>query len=220
MMQPDDRIPVLIADDHPLFRRGLRDVINESERFRVVEECGNGSRALESIRQQLPRIAALDVDMPGMSGLDVAAALQKEALPTAVIILTGYNDADLFHRAMELDVVGYILKDSAATEILQGLEFIARGEYYISPAMSTQLAKRANSLRSLTDAQAGISRLTGTERRVLHLIAQDWTTERIAGELCVSPRTIEHHRLNICRKLNLSGANVLLRFAMQHRHLL
>lgn len=219
-MTHDDRAAVLIADDHPLFRRGLRDVIDASERFRVNRECGDGTLALEHIRELRPRIAVLDIDMPGMNGLEVAAAVKAEGLPVAIIIMTGYNDPDLFQQAMEHDVGGYMLKDSAAAEILKGLEFVARGEFYISPVMSTQLARRSGGFRSLTDAKAGLDRLTPAERRVLHLIAQDLTSERIAGELCVSTRTVEHHRLNICRKLDLSGANALLRFAIQHRHIL
>ncbi len=219
-MRPVESITILVADDHPVFRRGMRDIIEEQEGYSVIGECSDGREALREIRERKPRIAILDLEMPVLGGLDVAAHVQKERLSTCIIILTAHDDAALFRRAMDLGAAAYILKDTAANEIVHGIEFVLRGEYYISPALSSLLVKNSPDLNGAVDARAGISRLTAAERRVLHLIADDRSTMEIAEELNISPRTVDRHRSNIAGKLGLSGSYALVRFALTHRNLL
>lgn len=210
-------IGIIIADDHPLFRRGLREAIEEVERFRIVAECTNGGDALERIQSLQPDIAILDMQMPEMGGLEVAATLQKGKNATALVFLTVHDDQDMFHRAMELGARGYILKDAVVSEIVQGIDIVAAGEYYFSPQLSSRWMRENERLRNTVDAQTGLSRLTVAERRILSLIAEELTTEQIAEMLCISPRTVEHHRSNINHKLSLNGAYALVRFALKHR---
>lgn len=210
-------IRIIIADDHPLFRRGLREAIEEVDRFSIVAECTNGGDALERIQTLQPDIAILDMQMPEMGGLEVAATLQKGKNTTALVFLTVHDDQDMFHRAMELGARGYILKDAVVSEIVQGIDIVAAGEYYFSPQLSSRWMRENERLRNTVDAQTGLSRLTVAERRILSLIAEELTTEQIAEMLCISPRTVEHHRSNINHKLALNGSYALVRFALKHR---
>jgi DNA-binding NarL/FixJ family response regulator len=211
---------ILIADDHPLFRKGLKEVIVANERLSVVHESSDGADALKFIEEQKPEIAILDVDMPGLKGLDVAKAAEKKRLPVKIVILTMYNEADIFHRAMDLGVMGYVLKESAVDEILGCIKSVGAGKHFVSPALSGHLLGRSQRLSRKAEETLGLNDLTKTERKVLGLIASNKSTKAIAEELFVSPRTVEHHRSHICSKLKLSGPNALLRFALEHKDML
>lgn len=208
-------ITVVIADDHPMFRRGLTDVIQSDATLRIVGEAGDGEAALALTRRHRPRIVVLDIDMPKASGLAVAETVRRENLGTAVVMLTMYRDAAMFRRALDLGARGYVLKDSAATDIVACLHLVAAGRAYISPALSSELLDRQDG-----DGGGALAALTRAERRVLRLIGENRTSPEIAGALGVSPKTIEHHRSHICRKLGLQGPQALLRYALEHKSLL
>jgi len=210
-------IRIIIADDHPIFRRGLKEVIEADAGLRVIAEAPDGNKAIELIESAQPDVALLDIDMPGKNGFEVAKYLRDHKVPTAVIFLTMYREEDALSKALDLGVKGYVLKDSAAGEIVAGARAVAGGKHYISPALSSFLVKRAERARSLSEQSPGLSSLTPTERRVLKLIAETKTTKQIAAELFVSPRTIDHHRASICSKLDLEGVNALLKFALEHK---
>lgn len=211
------QITLILADDHPLFRKGLRDVIGEDKRFSILEEAGDGERAIELIERHRPRLAVLDIDMPKKSGLEVAAQVLRSKLGTDVIVLTMHDDAEHFDKAMEAGVMGYVLKDSAAGDIVRCIESVLAGKNYISPTLSQHLMKKHDKAKEGMDAKLGISALTSTERKVLTLIAQSKSTKEIADELFISTKTVSAHRSNICVKLNLHGTNALLKFAIEHR---
>jgi DNA-binding NarL/FixJ family response regulator len=219
MMLGND-ITILIADDHPLFRRGLKESIEEIERFRIVAECQNGVIALEKIRALRPQVTILDMEMPQMGGLEVAMNMQREELHTGLIFLTVHDDEPMFRRAMELGARGYILKEAVVNEIVQGIEVVAGGDFYISPLLSSRLLQLTRKNDGAVDAQTGLSNLTPTERRILKLIAEELSTDDIADKLCISPRTVEHHRSNMNQKLGLSGSYSLVRFALKNAKLL
>jgi DNA-binding NarL/FixJ family response regulator len=212
----DDEIRILVADDHPIVRKGLRFSIEEDPGLKVVGEAADGQAALDLIRKLRPQIAVLDIDMPKLDGLAVAREMARQKLDTKIIFLTFHADEDLFRSAMELGSRGYILKDSASQEIVAGVRAVASGRPYISSAITEKLLHP----RKPPMAQDGITaNLTPTERRIMRLIADGKTSKEIGAELSIHYRTIENHRTNICRKLNLEGegANALLRFALQHK---
>ncbi|HEY4611494.1 MAG TPA: response regulator transcription factor [Bacteroidota bacterium] len=213
-------VTILIADDHPLFRKGLREIIGEDLSLKVVHEAGNGEDALAQIEALAPQVAVLDIDMPKATGLEVARAVQKKKLPVEVIILTLHDEAEIFEKAMELGVMGYVLKDGALTEIVACIHAVAQGKPYISPHISRHLIKRDQHAARGLDEKLGLANLTPAERNVLKLIARSKTTKEIADELSVSPKTIDNHRSNICTKLNIHGTNALLRFALENKELL
>lgn len=211
------QIRLLMADDHPIYRDGLRQIIRTDAALNIVHETGNGAEALRWARELKPDIAVLDMDMPGLNGLDVARARQKERLPFEVIFITMYREEDMFNEAMDLGAKGYVLKESAAEDILQAIHAVARGQHYISPAISGLLMNRVARGNELRREQPGLDSLTPAERRILKLIASDKTSKEIAEELGVSPRTVENHRTNMSAKLNLQGSHSLLKFAFENR---
>jgi DNA-binding NarL/FixJ family response regulator len=218
--QPASRMPqasLVLADDHPLFRHGLRNVIASEKRFVILGEAGDGEHALELIHRLKPRLALLDIDMPKMSGLDVAAEVMKAKLKTDVIVLTMHEDSEHFDLAMDAGVVGYILKDSASEDIVHCVDAVLSGKTYISPTLSRHLIKEHDKAKDGMDNRLGLSDLTPTERKILKLISESKSTNDIARVLYVSTRTVSAHRANICVKLDLHGTNALLKFALENR---
>ena len=213
MIDNGRRINVVIADDHPVVRIGLRQVIEHDPRIRILAEAENGRQALEFILQHEPHVAVLDIEMPEMSGIDVMRAIRKEECPTRVIVLTIHDNETIFESVVELGALGYILKDSAMTDILRAIHRVVEGEYHISPALPSNSNRGSELLDTL---QLRLETLTPSERRVLSLIARNHSSVDIAERLHVSPRTITHHRENICGKLDLHGSHALLRFALEN----
>lgn len=211
-------ITLLLADDHPIFRKGLADVLRAEAGFTVVAEAGDGAAALALVRQHHPRIAVLDVEMPQASGLAVAETIQRERLTTEVVMLTSYTDAGMFRRALDLGARGYVLKDTAVSEIVACLHMVAAGRAWISPALSSELVRHHGDM-PVAELDA-LAELTAAERRVLTLVARGLTSGEIAGTLGNSPKTVENLRSHICRKLGLHGPQALLRFALERRTLL
>ena len=214
-MKPEIR--VLIADDHPVVRQGLRQTIESDRGLKIVAEAGDGGVALEQIKTLLPEVAVLDIDMPVKDGFAVATAIREEKLPVAIIFLTIHREEELFQAAMDMGVKGYVLKDSATTDIIAGIKTVAVGQPYISPSLSAYLINRRARSVALIKEKPGIEELTPMERRVLKLIAEDKTSKEIAKELFISHRTVETHRTNISRKLELHGSLTLIKFAVAHK---
>jgi len=210
-------IRIVIADDHPLVRDGLRRAIEAHANFSVVAEAGDGPTALDRIQSLNPDVAVLDVDMPVMSGFDVARALREKGLSNAVIFLTIHREEDFFNEALDLGAKGYVLKDSAVSDIVTGIKAVAAGEHFTSPAMTTYLVKRTRRTSEFRRSKPTINDLTPTERRILQLIADYKTSKEIADELGVSHRTIETHRANISTKLEIRGSHSLMKFALSHK---
>ena len=210
-------VRVAIVDDHPLFRQGLMQVLAGDSRYRCVGEAGDGTAALELIARERPEVAVLDVNLPGLSGLEVVRLVQERRLPTKLVVLTMCNDEETFNRAMDLGALGFVLKENAVAEVLEGIHAAAHGRHYLSPSISGYLLHRHDRERLLLSERPGLEQLTKAERRILRLIALNKTSREIATELFVSPRTIETHRANICSKLGLRGSHRLLQFALENR---
>ncbi len=211
------RTKVLIVDDHPLFRQGLRQLVESDGRFELVGEAGDGLAALQLIQQKKPDVAVLDVNLPGLSGLEVARQLQSKRSPTRIVILTMYKEEETFNRVLDVGVLGFVLKENAVQDILDSLAAVARGEHYLSPTISSYLVRRRGRAEVLASRRPGLDDLTKAERRILMLVAEKKTSRQIAAELFVSQRTVEAHRANICTKLNLRGSHSLIQFALEHR---
>jgi len=211
-------ISIVIADDHPIVRKGLREILEDERSFHVVGECENGTDALECIRERKPDVAIIDIDMPEMSGLDVAAVAHRDRLGTALLILTITDSAEMFNQAMEYGVTGYILKDAAVTDLVQGVRKVLRGEYFFSASMASKALLKQRSRDNMPALPSRFSELTPTERKILRFIAEDKSTSEIADILSISKRTVDTHRAHISQKLDLHGSYALVRFALQNRH--
>ncbi len=213
-MQPETTI--LIVDDHPLLRRGVRDVIAENPRFRVIAEASDGDEAMRLVAEMNPDIAIVDIDMPRLNGLELLRGLRQVPTTVASIILTMYKEEDVFNAAMDLGAKAYVVKDNAANDIMAALEKVVTGEPYISPIMLEAGRRRSHRVQELLLNKPQIETLTPSERRILKLIGEDYTSKEIASFLKLSVRTVDNHRQNICRKLNLHGTHSLLKFAFDN----
>ncbi|MDQ3652903.1 MAG: response regulator transcription factor [Acidobacteriota bacterium] len=211
-------IKIVIADDHPLFRRGLRQMIETDLRLKIVGEADDGESALQRIQETKAEIAILDVAMPNKDGFEVVRALREQQVPVEVIFLTMHKDERFLNAALDLGVKGYVLKDSALLEIADAIRAVSAGQNYISPALSTYLVKRSSNRSAESSMQKSkLDLLTSTERHILKLISAYKTSREIAAELFISTRTVEHHRANINQKLELKGSPALLQFAVKHQ---
>ena len=211
------RITLVIADDHPIFRRGLREVVESDPRLQVLEEAGDGESALRLIESLKPAVAILDVHMPKLRGMEVARAVLEKKLPVHLIILTMHDDPVFFQEAMDAGVHGYVLKDNAVNDLLDAIRAVVEGRRYISPTLSEHLLQRREQAEHLRKQKPGLDQLTPTERRILKLIAEDRTSKEIAADLDISVRTVDTHRQNISLKLGLHGSHSLLKFAYENK---
>lgn len=214
----NQEIKILIADDHPVFRRGLRMIIEADADLKVVAEAADGAEALNHLRECSPDVVILDVDMPKLGGFEVVREMQKLNLSAEVIFLTMYKDEGLFNQAIDLGVKGYILKDSAIADIVAGIKAAAKGENFISPPLTTFLVNRGSRLSKFAESKPAVNDLTAAEMNVLKLIADHKTSREIAEKLFISPHTVERHRFNICTKLDVHGTNALLKFAIENKN--
>lgn len=223
----EQQITILIADDHPVVRAGLAEIIHRRAEFRLIAECANGSAALEAIRELRPDVSILDIEMPELSGLDIATVVRRDQLPTRIIILTMSDREELVGRALECGVCGYVLKDSAVIDLVDSIHTVMRGSRYVSAPLAHLAQRHVGECRNGGDGNGvraqphrrdgGVRSLTPTEKTVLRFIAENKTSEEIADLMSVSVRTIHTHRENIARKLDLHGAYALLRHALQHQ---
>ena len=213
----NDQIEIVIADDHPIVRQGLRQMIEDDRNLTIVGEAGDGETALQLIELHRPHVVVLDIDMPLVGGFDVVRELRRKKIEVKIIFLTMHSEEEMFQTAMDLGVSGYVLKDSATTDIVTGIRSIASGKSFISPTLSQLLLNRRYRAEKLRSDKPGLDSLTPTERRILKLIADDKTSKEIGAELFISHRTVHAHRANISSKLNLSGNLALVKFAITHK---
>jgi DNA-binding NarL/FixJ family response regulator len=210
-------ITVLIADDHPIFRKGLCEVLREDPSIKLVAEVADGAAALQKIRELKPQAAVLDVDMPQMNGLEVAKKISEFELPVAVVMLTMHKEEMLFNEAMNAGILGFVLKENAASDLLGCIHAVVAGEAFISPSLSSFLLNRKTGAQQLLEKRPELETLTPAERRILKFIAEDLTSKEIADRLGISPHTVENHRAKICERLNLRGSHSLLKFAYDNK---
>ena len=211
------KIRVLIVDDHPLFRQGLRQVIMSDPRFELAGEADCAEATLKLTTEIMPDVIVLDINLPRMNGLELAGILRRKKCRAELVVLTMLKDEQVFNQAMNKGVNGFVLKENAAGEILNCMASVAAGEPYVSPSLTAFMLRRRSRADALAARAPSLADLTTAERRILRAISQKQTTKEIAASLFVSPRTVESHRANICSKLLLKGSNSLLQFALENR---
>lgn len=205
---------ILIADDHPLLLKGLEDFIIEQKKYEIIASCDNGRSAYNTIIKESPDLAILDIEMPLMTGVDVAKECQKNNIQTKIILITLYKERKFFDLARSYGVYGYLLKEFALAELNTCIDQVLRGNPYLS-----QNIEKHFSISSESDN--GLNELTRSEYKILKLIADDLTSLQIAETLSISARTVEKHRANIIRKLGLEAkTNALLIWAQKNKQLL
>lgn len=209
-----NRIRVLLADDHIIVREGLVRILNTTPDIEIVAEASDGDDAVTKALATRPHVAILDITMPRMNGLEAARRLHNALPDTALLVLTMHDDAEYVLRMMRVGVAGYLVKDSAASELMAAIRALKAGRAYFGAQASKALAEAYRDNRPLPEDP--FERLTDRERDVLHLVIEGHTSGKIAERLCISPKTVENHRTRLMEKLGVHGMAELLRYAARH----
>ena len=208
------RITIVIADDHKLVRQGMRSLFETHPGFEVIGEASDGLEAVKLIGDLLPDIALLDVMMPNLNGVETAKLIQQRGFRTKVIFLSMYANAMYAVRGLQSGALGYVLKDSDFSEILQAIEIVLKGKRYISTAIADEVLEML--LKTDTGKDESLEILSAREREILQLIAEGRTIKEIAALLNISPKTVEFHKAQIIFHLNLRTTAELTKYALAH----
>ena len=207
---------VLLADNHPIVRAGIRSALEKIEGVEVVGEANDGREAVELVKEVKPQVVFMDITMPVLNGLDATERISKAAPNVRVIILSRHENEEYFWGALKRGASGYLLKRAALAELEAAITRVAGGEIYLSKDISTQLLRRFPSQQS-TLAKTPLEQLTERQREILQLIAEGQTTKAIALILKVSPKTVEYHRAKLMERLNIHDIPGLVRFALRQK---
>lgn len=213
MAGPTDRI--LIVDDHPMFREGLKAIIARSPRFEVVGEAGSARSGLQQAVAIIPELVIVDISLPDGSGIDLTRDIRAAVDGIRVMIVSMHAKIDYIVEAFQAGATGYVVKESAADRLLQGLAAVADGEFYLDGAISQEVVQRLMSTQP-AGAPAGdtaYGRLTRREQEVMRCLAEGLSARQVADRLGISSKTVENHRANIMRKLGLHTTVELVRYA-------
>ncbi len=206
---------ILIIDDHPLFREGIKTIISRDDRFDVIDEAGSGKEGLEKTCQLKPDVALVDISLPDETGMEVARKIRSQSPDTRIMILSMHSKIDYIVEAFQAGATGYVVKESAAERLAQGLEAVAAGEYYLDSSISQEvIAKLMKSpVKEAKMSDSGYGKLSAREQEIMRLLAEGVAKGEIADQLCISIKTVENHRANIMRKLDIHSAMELVRYA-------
>jgi two-component system response regulator NreC len=210
------RIRVLICDDHALVREGLGAILRENPGFEVVGEAGNGLEAVAAAQRLRPHVVLMDIDMPELSGLEATRRIGAARLPSKVLVLSLYDDEDLIAECMNVGAAGYVLKDGPASQLLYAIEAVHRGEKYMSPrALSVVVARGRAGGKASTATRYDL--LSDRERQVLRLLADGLSSKAIAARLVLSVKTVDAHKYNLMRKLDIHNRADLVKYAIRKK---
>jgi len=206
---------IIIIDDHPLFREGLKTIINRDDRFKVVGEAGSGHEGLEITKRLKPDLIIVDISLPDQSGIQLTRDLRRLFSETKILIVSMHSKIDYIAEAFQAGATGYVVKESASERLLQGLKSVVKGDYYldssVSHAVVENLMKSPLKAAKITDAD--YASLTPREQEVMRFLAEGLSSKAVAEKLFISPKTVENHRANIMSKLGLHSTIELVRYA-------
>ncbi len=206
-------IRVYLVDDHPIVRKGLRALLEEQADMVVIGEAGSGQQAISAALTARPDVVVMDISMPDINGIEATRQLSGQ---TRVVILSVHSDRDYVRQALRAGALGYVVKDAVLTDLVAAVRAVASGLGFLSPAISTLLIDEYVRYSELTAAADPLEMLTPRERQVLQLVAQGHTTREIATLLTISPKTVEVHRGNAMKKLDLHNTADVVRFAQRY----
>ncbi|MBA3974323.1 MAG: DNA-binding response regulator [Candidatus Solibacter sp.] len=211
------KIRILLADDHTLFRQGIRQLISAESDMEVIGEASNGSDAVERAAELKPDLVLMDIGMPGLSSFEATRQIKKNRPETKVLVLTMYDDEDYLVEGMEVGANGYVLKDSPSQQLVSAIRDVQRGGSYLSPRMLSQLVDDFRSRIKSATRLPRFATLTTREREVLKLLAEGNSVKEIACDLNLSVKTVEAHKFNLMRKLDIHNKAQLVQYAIQKK---
>ncbi len=211
----EHRKSVLIIDDHPLFREGLKVIIGRDRRFEVVGEAGKGREGLRLAKKLRPDLALVDISLPDQNGIDLSREIRSLMPEVRIMIISMHSKIDYIAESFRAGATGYLVKESAAMGLIKGLEAVSRGEYFLDSSLSREVVEKLIEFppkeKSINDVS--YNSLTPREQEVMRLLAEGLSRKEIAEKLFISPKTVENHRTNIMNKLDLHNSMDLVRFA-------
>ena len=214
-MEEKAKIHVLLADDHTVIREGLRVLIEASGDIKVIGEADTGRQAVALAKKLLPHVVVIDVAMPLLNGLEATRQILREVPTTKVLVLSSYSDDDYVHQLIEAGAMGYLVKQTAAQDLLKAIREAFKGNAFFSPSISKRLLDQyRDAFMNGGKIKQETSGLTSRETEVLQLIAEGYANKQIADELSISVKTVEKHRQQLMEKLNLHDVASLTRYAI------
>ncbi len=211
------KISVLLAEDHVVVRQGLRSLLSAEADIEVVGEAGNGRQAVKMAQELRPDVVVMDIAMPMLNGLEATCQIVDNGIPTKVLILSSYADDEYVHQLTEAGASGYLIKQSAASELIKAVREIAKGNAYFSPSILKRLLELYREFYVKNRLLGGRNdHLTSREQEVLQMVAEGHVNKQIAAALSLSIKTIEKHRQQLMDKLNIHDIAGLTRYAISH----
>jgi len=206
---------ILIVDDHPLFREGLRAIITRDGKFKVAGEAGSAREALSLAKRLKPDLVIVDLSLPDQSGIELTRDLRQKLPHCRILIVSMHSKIDYIVEAFKAGATGYVVKESAAERLIDGLETIFGGEYFLDSCVSQEVVKRLMQMpaKDAKIADSSYGSLTPREQEVMRLLAEGISVKKIAEKLFISPKTVENHRANIMNKLDIHSTIELIRYA-------
>jgi two-component system response regulator NreC len=211
------KIRILLADDHTLFRQGVKTLLAAESDIEIVGEAANGTEALERAGQFRPDVVLMDISMPGSSSFETTRQIRRNRPETKVLFLTMYDDEDYLVEGMEVGASGYVLKDSPAPQLVAAIRDVSRGGSYLSPRMLSQLVDDFRTRIKSTDRLPRFATLTPREKEVLKMLAEGNSVKEVACQLNLSVKTVEAHKFNLMRKLDIHNKAQLVQYAIQKK---
>ncbi|HYO79887.1 MAG TPA: response regulator transcription factor [Bryobacteraceae bacterium] len=211
------KIRVLLADDHQMFRQGIRTILSFESDLEVVAEACNATEAVEQTTELRPDIVLMDIGMTGLCSFEAIRAIKRNRPEVKIMMLTMHSDEEFLVRGMEVGATGYVLKESAASELVAAIREVWLGGHYLSPRMLNQLVEDFRTRLQSNGRNSRISMLTPREREVMKLLAEGNSVKEIAGDLGLSVKTVEAHKFNLMRKLDIHNKAQLVQYAIQKR---
>lgn len=219
-MTTQNRVTIIIADDHPLVLSGIRRELENIEEFDIISQYGNGEEALNFITNMNPDVAILDFQMPGLNGLEIVRILKEQNSETKVILLTMHDEKQIFFKALEEGVSAYILKDDGVLEIVEAVRSVVTGKKFVSKNLTGLMLEKLKGQVNPDKNESQLSELTATEKQILSLIAALSTNDEISDRMFISKRTVENYKVNLAKKLGLKGARDLLKYSIENKNYL
>lgn len=206
---------IVIAEDYTILREGLRSLLSSTSKFEIVGEAEDGQEAIRNVERLKPDLALMDLSMPRMNGMDAIREIKKRSPETKVLVLTVHKTEEYIHAALQAGADGYLLKDSTRNELGIAISSVLEGKRYISPGISERLIEGYLEGRKKMRPTSAWDALTQREREILKLIAEGYKNKEISDFLCISVKTVEKHRANLMKKLDLHSIQALTTFAIE-----
>jgi two-component system response regulator NreC len=215
MSRAAKKITVLVCDDHALFREGVKTILNSQPDIEVIGEAADGKEAVEESIRLNPDVVLMDISMPVLKGFDAVRRIRKARSDAKILILTVYDDEDLVARCLDAGAAGYVLKDSPPLQLVYAIQTVYRGQQYMSPRVLTGVVRQY--IAQPSDFKGGYELLSDREREILVLLAEGQSLKEIASRLNLSVKTVDAHKYNLMRKLDLHDRSELIRYAIRKR---